>query len=51
MSYISISLYRKVIQHAIHEGMSPADFSNPPTQIEIMDSLQAVPKAHDVRIR
>ncbi|MEQ9300083.1 MAG: AraC family transcriptional regulator ligand-binding domain-containing protein [Cyclobacteriaceae bacterium] len=46
MSYISISLYRKVIQHAIHEGMSPADFSNLPTPMESIDSLQAVPSDH-----
>lgn len=46
MSYISISLYRKVIQHAVQEGMSESDFSHLPTPMESMDSLQAVPSDH-----
>ena len=42
MKYISINLYRKIIDHAIHEGMSPAIFSNLPIPIEALDSVQAV---------
>lgn len=43
MNYISISLYRKMIDHAIHEGMSQEDFKNLPIPIELIDSVQAVP--------
>ncbi|MCB0639116.1 MAG: AraC family transcriptional regulator [Lewinella sp.] len=43
MNYISISLYRKVIHHALHEGMRPADFADLPVSIEAMNEVQAVP--------
>ena len=42
MKYISVNLYRKIIDHAIHEGMSPSIFSNLPIPIEALDSVQAV---------
>lgn len=46
MSYISISLYRKVLNHALKEGMSREDFLNLPTPITSVDSIQAVPADH-----
>ncbi len=46
MNYISISLYRKVINHAIDEGMTRDDFSSLPTPIETIDHIQAVPADH-----
>ncbi|MFY0654589.1 MAG: AraC family transcriptional regulator ligand-binding domain-containing protein [Cyclobacteriaceae bacterium] len=46
MSYISISLYRKVLNHAISEGMSRDDFLQLPTPIDTIDNIQAVPADH-----
>lgn len=46
VSYISINLYRKVIHHAIAEGMREADFKDLATPLEAIDSLQAVPSEH-----
>jgi AraC-like DNA-binding protein len=43
MNYISISLYRKVINHALQEGMPPEYFKDLPIPIEAMDDVQAVP--------
>ncbi len=43
MKYISISLYRKVINHALAEGMTVEDFKNLPIPISSMDDIQAVP--------
>ena len=42
MRYISVNLYRKVIDHAIYEGMSPSFFSNLPIPLDSLDSVQAV---------
>ncbi|WP_425237748.1 AraC family transcriptional regulator ligand-binding domain-containing protein [Ulvibacterium sp.] len=46
MNYISISLYKKVIDHAIHEGMNRGDFNNLPTSIDTIEKLKAVPAEH-----
>jgi len=43
MNYISISLYRKIINHALAEGMQREDFNNLPVPIEALDKVQAVP--------
>lgn len=43
MKYISISLYRKMINHAIDEGMSNQDFDDLPISIEAMKDILAVP--------
>ena len=43
MNYISISLYRKMIDHALHEGMTREDFQDLPIPIETMKDIQAVP--------
>ena len=46
MNYISVRLYRKIIDHAINEGVSPNYFNNLPTPIEAVDNLKAVPAEH-----
>ncbi len=46
MNYISISLYRKMIDHAIYEGLDRRLFEDLPTPIDSIDSLQAVPADH-----
>ena len=46
MKYISVNLYRKVINHALNEGMLRDDFINLPTPITDIDSIQAVPADH-----
>ena len=43
MNYISISLYRKIINHALIEGMTEDDFKTLPIPIEAMKEIQAVP--------
>jgi AraC-like DNA-binding protein len=43
MNYISISLYRKVIEHALHEGMPAEDLRDLPVPITALDEVQAVP--------
>ncbi len=53
MKYISIHLYRKVINHAIAEGMARNDFKDLTTPISDIDSIQAVPadeffKLHEI---
>lgn len=46
MNYISIKLYRKVIDHAMYEGVTQDYFRNLPTPISAIDNLQAVPADH-----
>lgn len=43
MNYISISLYRKVVNHALAEGMTPEDLKGLPVPIGSMNDIQAVP--------
>ncbi len=43
MSYISISLYRKVINHALAEGMAEEKFRDLPISIDAMENVRAVP--------
>jgi len=44
--YISIKLYRKVIDHAISEGMTRDYFMDLPTPVDSIDTIQAVPADH-----
>lgn len=46
MNYISINLYRKVLNYAITEGMTRDDFMDLPTPIDTIDHIQAVPADH-----
>ncbi len=46
MNYISISLFKKVVNHALAEGMSRDDFKGLPTSPDDMEKLQAVPADH-----
>jgi AraC-like DNA-binding protein len=46
MQYISINLYRKVVEHALFEGMPPEELAGLPTPIAAIDDLQAVPADH-----
>ena len=46
INYISIKLYRKVIDYAIYEGMNRSYFKDLPTPIDSVDSIQAVPADH-----
>ncbi|GAB5554372.1 MAG: AraC family transcriptional regulator [Saprospiraceae bacterium] len=43
MNYISISLYRKMINYALEEGMSKEDFTDLPIPIDAMEGIRAVP--------
>jgi AraC-like DNA-binding protein len=43
INYISIKLYRKVIDHAISEGLKRDFFKDLPTAIDDIESIQAVP--------
>ncbi len=43
MNYISISLYKKLIDQAMNEGMVLADFDDLPIAIESIKDIQAVP--------
>lgn len=43
MNYISINLYRKILECAIGEGIDRDDFTSLPTPIDTIDSIQAVP--------
>ena len=43
MKYISSSLYRKVITHALTEGMQKQDFEHLPIPLDSIGDLQAVP--------
>ena len=46
MKYISISLYRKIIDHALKEGMTTDDFKDLPIPIESIKNIKAVPAEH-----
>ncbi len=46
MSYISMSLYRKMLDYAMIEGMDRSDFMDLRTPIDAIDSLNAVPAEH-----
>ncbi|WP_157807172.1 AraC family transcriptional regulator [Algoriphagus formosus] len=46
MKYISINLYRKIIECAIEEGMSKEDFIDLPTSIDSIHLIKAVPADH-----
>jgi len=46
MNYISVSLYRKIINHALNEGMTQDDFKGVSTPIDSLEKTQAVPANH-----
>lgn len=46
MNYISVSLYRKMIHHALSEGMTEEYFKDLPTAIDTIEHIQAVPADH-----
>ena len=46
MNYISIHLYRKMIHHALEEGMTEEDFKDLQIGINDMEEIQAVPADH-----
>ncbi len=46
MNYISINLYRKMINHALSEGMDRDEFNSLPTPIESIANIQVVPADH-----
>ncbi|MGB5318253.1 AraC family transcriptional regulator ligand-binding domain-containing protein [Eudoraea sp.] len=46
MHYISINLYRKVINHALSEGLERGFLENLPTSIDEISHLNAVPADH-----
>lgn len=46
MNYISFSLYRKVVEHALAEGMKSEDFKDLPIPINTLHEVQAVPADH-----
>lgn len=46
MNYISFNLYRKVVEHALTEGMGRDDFKDLPIPIDTMHEVQAVPADH-----
>jgi AraC-like DNA-binding protein len=43
MNYISVNLYKKIIDHGINEGLSEADFAWLPTPLDMLSKIQAVP--------
>jgi AraC-like DNA-binding protein len=43
MKYISVNLYRKVIDYALAEGMSQGDFKDIPISVDALNEIQAVP--------
>jgi hypothetical protein len=43
MNYISVSLYRRLIEHALSEGMKKEDFSELPRPYHTFHEVQAVP--------
>lgn len=43
MSYISINLYKKIIDHGISEGLTPDDLRELPVPLEEVHKIQAVP--------
>ncbi|MCB0588534.1 MAG: AraC family transcriptional regulator ligand-binding domain-containing protein [Phaeodactylibacter sp.] len=46
MKYISGNLYRKVINHALEEGMLPEGFKGLPVPVDALDGIKAVPADH-----
>ena len=46
MKYISVNLYRKVINYALTEGMTKDDFTSIPVSIDTLNDIQAVPADH-----
>lgn len=46
MKYISVRLYRKIIDHALAEGMKREAFGNLPVPLSMLNDLQAVPADH-----
>lgn len=46
MKYISINLFRKMVDCALAEGLDRTEFADLPTSIDDMASLQAVPADH-----
>ncbi len=46
MDYISVRLYRKIIEHALTEGMNREDFKNLQIPIDTLHDVQAVPADH-----
>ena len=46
MNYISVSLYRKIIDHALTEGMKTEDFKDLPIPIDTLPGILAVPADH-----
>lgn len=46
MQYISVRLFKKVVDHALKEGMIPEDFAVLPTPISSLSDIQAVPADH-----
>ncbi len=43
MNYISVSLYRKMIDHALSEGLTTEDFQDLPIPIDTLNNIKAVP--------
>ena len=43
MKYISVNLYRKIIDQALAEGMTREDFKNIPIPIDSLSNIQAIP--------
>lgn len=43
MKYISVNLYRKIINQALKEGMTQEDFKNIPIPIDSLKDTQAIP--------
>lgn len=43
MKYISVNLYKKIIDHGMIEGLSETEFSWLQTPIHVLDKIQAVP--------
>ncbi len=46
MDYISVHLYRKMLDQALREGMTANDLQDLPTPPEALDGIQAVPADH-----
>jgi len=46
LSYISISLYKKVVDHALAEGLTTDDLKNLPVSLDAMEEIKAVPADH-----
>ncbi len=46
MNYISVNLYKKIIDHGLSEGLSETDLNWLPTPIDLLKKVQAVPADH-----